>query len=66
MSLEAIAAAEGSTPEAIQGLLRNAMRKLRKRGLLDTTARALAIELDRNRATANTVRPMSRRRGRAE
>lgn len=65
MSLEAIAAVEGSTPEAIQGLLRNAMRKLRKRGgPLVTTARELALELEAHRAASHSLsRPRSARKG---
>jgi hypothetical protein len=48
MSLEAIAAAEGTTVAAINVLLGRALKKLRRAGLLQT-ARELAAELERNR-----------------
>jgi hypothetical protein len=67
MSLFEIAEIEGSTPEAVRALLRGAMRKLRKRGLPLTTARALADELERNRATAHSLsRPRSGKKGGAQ
>jgi hypothetical protein len=48
MSIEEIAASEGSTPAAINVLLGRALRKLRREGLI-FTAKDLADELDRNR-----------------
>jgi DNA-binding CsgD family transcriptional regulator len=61
-SLEEIAAIEGTTPRAIHTLISRALRKLRNRGLLVTTARALALELESHRETENIVRTV--RRGR--
>ena len=65
-SLEEIAQAEGTTVGAVNVLLGRALLKLRKQGLLVTTARALALELEAHRATEHTVRPRSRRRAGAE
>jgi hypothetical protein len=65
MTLEAIAAAEGTSLRTINSIMSMAMRKLRRAGLLQT-ARELSIELEAHRATSHTVRPRSRRRGGAE
>jgi DNA-binding CsgD family transcriptional regulator len=48
MSIEEIAAAEGTTVGAVNMLLSRALKKLRASGLL-MTASELARELDRNR-----------------
>jgi DNA-binding CsgD family transcriptional regulator len=56
MSLAEIAEETGMSVAAVNVCLGRALRKLRNRGLLVTTARALALELDRNRATENIVR----------
>ena len=70
MSLQEIAEIEGSTPEAIKSLLTGAMRKLRNqlrnRGLVVTTARALAAELERNRNSEHSVYRRNGRRAGAE
>jgi hypothetical protein len=60
MSLEAIAAAENTTPAAIHTLLTRALKKLRRQKLV-FTARELAIELERNRNVVHTVRGTARR-----
>jgi hypothetical protein len=64
MSLEAIAAAENTTPAAIHMCLSRALRKLRKlrKEKLLITARELALELEAHRATANSVRTGRRAR----
>jgi hypothetical protein len=62
-SLEEIAAIEGTTPRAIHTLIGRALKKLRKRGLQVSTARALALELESHRETENIVRPRSRGKG---
>jgi hypothetical protein len=60
MSLEAIAAAENTTPAAIHMCLSRALRKLRRQGLL-ITCRELAEALQRGRNTENIVRTARRR-----
>jgi hypothetical protein len=60
MSLEQIAAIEGTTPRAIHTLLCRALKKLRKAGLLKTAA-DLAAELQGRRETENIVRTAGRK-----
>jgi hypothetical protein len=66
MALEAIAAAEGTSLRTINTIMVRALRKLRRRGLLVTTARALADELDRNRNSEHSVYRRNGRRAGAE
>jgi hypothetical protein len=62
MSLEEIAAKEGTTPAAINTLLSRALRKLRNRGLPVYTCRELLEALERSRPhTEHTVRRTARR-----
>ena len=61
-SIDQIAAAEGLSATSIRKLLNQALRKLRSGQPAVLTARELAHELDRNRATENTVRRPARGR----
>jgi len=65
MSLKEIAEIEATTVDNVNVILRRGLKKLRKDGLI-CTARELALELEAHRATENSVRPRSRRRGGAE
>jgi hypothetical protein len=63
MTLEAIAAAEGTSLRTINTIMTRAMRKLRREGLI-RTARALSIELEAHRATSHSLsRPRSAKKG---
>jgi hypothetical protein len=63
MTLEAIAAAEGTSLRTINTIMTRAMRKLRREGLI-RTAREFSIELERNRATSHSLsRPRSAKKG---
>jgi Sigma-70, region 4 len=66
MTLEQIAAAEGTSLRTINTIMVRALRKLRNRGMVVTTARALAIELDRNRNSEHSVYRRNGRRAGAE
>jgi hypothetical protein len=66
MTLEAIAAAEGTSLRTINTIMVRALRKLRNRGLVVTTARALAAELERNRNSEHSVYRRNGRRAGAE
>jgi DNA-binding CsgD family transcriptional regulator len=67
MSLQEIAEETGMSVAAVNVCLGRALKKLRNRGLLVTTARALAIELERHRATSHSLsRPRSARKGGAQ
>ena len=66
MTLEAIAAAEGTSLRTINTVMVRALRKLRRAGLLQT-ARELSIELEAHRATAHSLsRPRSAKKGGAQ
>jgi predicted transcriptional regulator len=65
MSYSDIAEELGLTVSAVHMHLSRGLKKLRRKGLLQT-ARELSIELEAHRATSHTVRPRSRRRGGAE
>jgi hypothetical protein len=60
-SLQEIAQAEGLSVSGTRLLLSRALLKLRAQGLI-STCRELAHELDRNRATGNSVRRPGRAR----
>jgi Sigma-70, region 4 len=63
MTLEQIAAAEGTSLRTINSAMSRAMRKLRRAGLLQT-ARELSIELEHNRGDAHSLsRPRSAKKG---
>jgi predicted DNA-binding protein YlxM (UPF0122 family) len=63
MSLEEIAAAEGTSVNAIHTLISRALKKLRAQKLI-FTARELSIELEAHRATAHSLsRPRSAKKG---
>jgi DNA-binding CsgD family transcriptional regulator len=60
-SIQEIAEAERMSVSAVTMLLSRALLKLRREGLLHT-CRELAVELDRSRATENSVRRPARGR----
>jgi Sigma-70, region 4 len=65
MTLEAIAAAEGTSLRTVNSIMSRALRKLRREVLI-CTARELSIELEHNRNSEHTVYRRNGRRAGAE